>query len=168
MRRYHVTVAGQLHVIDVQEMSAQEFRVSTGGRELAVTLSGAEDVAEAVISPEMAPRAGSSSSAPSTASFRPVKPEALPAMVDAAPPPLPPTPDGIVAGAVKAPMPGTITAVEVQVGDEVKTGQVLVKLEAMKMVNAIRAPHDGRIAGVLVHPGESVGYGQVLATFEGA
>ncbi len=43
-------------------------------------------------------------------------------------------------------MPGTITAVEVKAGDAVKTGQVLVQLEAMKMVNAIKSPRDGVVA----------------------
>jgi urea carboxylase len=44
---------------------------------------------------------------------------------------------------------------------------VLLKLEAMKMVNAIKAPHDGIISEVRVQPGESVGHGYVLVTFEG-
>jgi biotin carboxyl carrier protein len=63
-------------------------------------------------------------------------------------------------------MPGTITAIDVTPGQEVKEGQVLLKLEAMKMVNAIRSPQAGRIAAVRVQAGESVGYGAVLLTFE--
>ena len=65
-------------------------------------------------------------------------------------------------------MPGTITAVGVRPGDEVQAGQILVKLEAMKMVNAIRSPHAGIVSEVRVQPGDSVGHGHVLVTFEGA
>jgi biotin carboxyl carrier protein len=65
-------------------------------------------------------------------------------------------------------MPGTITAVEVKAGDDVTVGQVLVKLEAMKMINAIKAAQAGRIAAVPVRPGQSVGYGDDLVAFEEA
>jgi 3-methylcrotonyl-CoA carboxylase alpha subunit len=65
-------------------------------------------------------------------------------------------------------MPGTITSVEVKPGDDVTVGQVLVKLEAMKMINAIKAAQAGRIAAVPVRPGQSVGYGDHLVAFEEA
>jgi biotin carboxyl carrier protein len=168
MRRYQVTVGGKTHVIDVQELSAHEFRVTVEGRELDVTLSGAEEVSETIISPEIAPSKPASGQPPSAAAFRPARPETLPPLVPASLPELPPTPDSNGPGVVKAPMPGTITAVEVKAGDSVSAGQVLVKLEAMKMVNAIKSPGAGRVAAVRVQAGESVGYGQVLVTFEGA
>ena len=167
MRRYQVTVGGRTHVIDVQELSAHEFRVSVEGRELEVTLSGAEDVVETIISPEIAP-SKTAAEPPSAAAFRPARPETLPPLVPASLPPLPPAPDAAGPGVVKAPMPGTITAVEVKAGDTVKAGQVLVKLEAMKMVNAIKSPSAGHIGAVRVQPGESVGYGHVLVTFDEA
>jgi len=169
MRRYHVGVGGRQHVIDVQELGANEFRVVVEGRALDVTLSGAEDVAETVISPEIAPahHAGPVP-APSAAAFRPAHPETLPPLVPASLPPLPHTADGASPGTVTAPMPGSITTVAVKAGDTVTAGQLLVKLEAMKMVNAIRAPRAGRVATVTVQPGESVGYGQVLVTLEEA
>jgi biotin carboxyl carrier protein len=167
MRRYHVTVGGKVHVIDVQEVSAHEFRVSVQGQELDVTLSGAEEVAETVISPAILPaRPPGPHPHPSPAAFKPARPETLPPLVPASMPPLPHTPDVAATNMVKAPMPGTITAVEVKVGHDVQAGQVLLKLEAMKMVNAIKAPRAGRIAAVPVQAGESVGYGHVLVTFE--
>jgi glutaconyl-CoA/methylmalonyl-CoA decarboxylase subunit gamma len=167
MRRYHVTVGGSEHVVDVQEVSAHEFRVSVGGQDLDVTLSGAEDVTETVISPEIAPRAATAS-APSAAAFKPARPETLPPLVAASLPPLPQASDGLASGAVKAPMPGTITAVAVSAGEAVTAGQVLVKLEAMKMVNAIKSPRAARVRTVHVAPGESVGYGHVLVSFDEA
>ena len=58
--------------------------------------------------------------------------------------------------AVKAPLPGIITSIEVAVGDEVKAGDTLLVLEAMKMANNIESEKDGKIAAILVKPGQSV------------
>ena len=61
--------------------------------------------------------------------------------------------------AINAPMPGTILKVNVNNGDKVKAGQVLVVLEAMKMENEILAPKDGTVTQVLVSRGASVDTG---------
>ena len=58
--------------------------------------------------------------------------------------------------AVKAPLPGVITSVEVNVGDEVKAGDTLLVLEAMKMANNIETEKDGKVAAILVKAGQSV------------
>ena len=63
---------------------------------------------------------------------------------------------------VSAPMPGTILKVNVQNGQAVKAGQVLVVLEAMKMENEIMAPKDGTITAVAVQKGASVDTGAPL------
>lgn len=60
------------------------------------------------------------------------------------------------ANAVKAPLPGVITDIKVAVGDEVKKGDTVVVLEAMKMANNIEAESDGKVTAVLVKTGESV------------
>jgi biotin carboxyl carrier protein len=62
-------------------------------------------------------------------------------------------------------MPGVILSVDVKAGARVKRGDVLAKLEAMKMVNPIRAPKDTVIAAVLVTDGQMVAYGDTLMTF---
>ena len=64
--------------------------------------------------------------------------------------------------AVTAPMPGNILKVNVNVGDKVKEGQVLVVLEAMKMENEIMAPHDATVAQVVVSKGSTVDTGAPL------
>ena len=69
-------------------------------------------------------------------------------------------PEGV--SAVTAPMPGTILKVNVNVGDVVKKGQVLLVLEAMKMENEITAPVDGKITSLHVEKGKSVGAGEAL------
>jgi len=171
MRRYRIDVGGRAHVVDVQELTANLFQVRVGGQELEVTLSDAEDLVDTVISPEIAPasrRDGDRFDAPSAAAFKPAPAASLKPLVPAAPPPLPAKPERGDGGPVKAPMPGTITAVVVKPGDAVSPGQVLVKLEAMKMVNAIKASRAGVVAAVAVQVGQGVGYGQVLVTFEEA
>ena len=64
--------------------------------------------------------------------------------------------------AVNAPMPGNILKVNVQNGQAVKAGQVLVVLEAMKMENEIMAPKDGTVTQVLVCKGSTVDTGAPL------
>ena len=51
---------------------------------------------------------------------------------------------------VKAPMPGTILDVRCTVGQQVKKGQAMFVLEAMKMENEVSAPADGVVTSVLV------------------
>ena len=65
-------------------------------------------------------------------------------------------------------MPGTIVSVHVAPGDRVSAGQLVVKLEAMKMTNAIKAPQDAVVAEVRVQAGQAVGYGDVLVAFREA
>ena len=65
---------------------------------------------------------------------------------------------------VKSPMPGTILKVNVNNGDAVKKGQVLMVLEAMKMENEIMCPCDGKITSVTVNQGANVESGAVLCT----
>ena len=64
--------------------------------------------------------------------------------------------------AVNAPMPGTILKVNVEKGQAVKAGQVLVVLEAMKMENEILAPQDGTVTQVVVSKGSTVDTGAAL------
>lgn len=69
-------------------------------------------------------------------------------------------------GRVVAPMPGKVTKVLVQAGDEVAAGQALLVLEAMKMENELRAAAAGKIARVLVEAGQPVSPAQLLIEFE--
>lgn len=71
-------------------------------------------------------------------------------------------PRGEHAGLVRAPMPGLVLRVEVEVGQPVVPGSGLVVLEAMKMENEIRAPGPGRVKAVLVKAGQTVEKGSPL------
>ncbi len=69
----------------------------------------------------------------------------------------------LVAGSLVAPMPGTVTRIEVEVGAEVEAGDILVVLEAMKMEHAVRAPHAGHVEALPIRAGDSVDIGATLA-----
>ncbi len=68
--------------------------------------------------------------------------------------------------AVEAPMPGTILRIEVKEGEEVKEGQILAILEAMKMENEILAPRAGRVKSILTSQGASVNTSDKLIILE--
>ena len=100
-----------------------------------------------------------------SASVAPVAPAA--AAAPAAPVTAPAQPAQPAAGAgtpVKAPLPGTINAINVKVGDKVNVGDVVVVLEAMKMQNNIEAENAGTVTAILVNPGDSVMEGAVMLT----
>ena len=63
-------------------------------------------------------------------------------------------------------MPGKVARVLVSEGDEVRAGQGLVVVEAMKMENEIGASRDGRVASVHVEPGRAVEAGATLVVIE--
>jgi len=67
-------------------------------------------------------------------------------------------------GVVKAPMPGLVVRVEVEVGQHVDTGAGLVVVEAMKMENELRATRPGVVQTVHVSPGQTVDKGAPLVT----
>ncbi len=66
---------------------------------------------------------------------------------------------------VGAPMPGVISRVFVNQGQEVKAGDVLLSIEAMKMETALHAERDGKIAEVLVRPGDQIDAKDLLVIF---
>ena len=66
---------------------------------------------------------------------------------------------------IKAPMPGLVLKVLVAEGSEIKKGDNLFVLEAMKMENIIKAPADVIIKSVKIKPGDKVEKGQILLMF---
>ncbi len=64
--------------------------------------------------------------------------------------------------AIRAPMPGLVVAIPVEVGQQVAAGEKLVILESMKMENELKAPRAGRVERIMVQPGNSVEQNQTL------
>ncbi len=66
---------------------------------------------------------------------------------------------------IGAPMPGVISRVFINQGQEVKAGDVLLSIEAMKMETALHAERDGKIAEVLVRPGDQIDAKDLLISY---
>ena len=94
------------------------------------------------------------------------KPVARPSVAPAAPAaPAAEKPAAAGAGSpVKAPLPGTVTEVKVNVGDTVKVGDIVMVLEAMKMQNNIESEYEGTVTSITVKQGENVMEGATLMT----
>ena len=107
-------------------------------------VASAPKAAAPVAAPKAAPAAAPKAAAPAAAPKAAAKP--------------------VAAGAttVSAPMPGKISKVLKHAGDTVKSGDVLIMLEAMKMQNEIMAPADGKVSDVRVNEGQAVNTGDVL------
>lgn len=73
-------------------------------------------------------------------------------------------PDGMVQ--ITAPMPGRVVKVLAPEGTEVKRGDGIIVLEAMKMENELKAPRDGTVTSVVVEKGQGIEGGALLATIE--
>ena len=95
-----------------------------------------------------------------------VRPAAKPAAAPAAAAPVAKPAAGGAKSGVKSPLPGVILDIKVNVGDEVKKGQTIIILEAMKMENSINADKDGKVAAINVSKGESVLEGTDLIIIE--
>jgi pyruvate carboxylase subunit B len=144
--------------------SAQKFKLYVNGVEFEVGLEGvdlsalkylpqiasagsATPTAQAVSTPSAPAASVSVLSAPTAPTPTPVAPTA-----SAAPSPAPAAGEGVVT----APMPGKILRILVKEGEQVKTGQGLLILEAMKMENEIPAPKDGVVKKILIKEGDTV------------
>jgi len=166
MRRYTLNISDREFVLDVQELSADQFEVVVGGEAYAVTLSGDENLNEAIITPGLQPAGGAprASAAAGGARVRKEPAAAAPAAPSAPAARKPAGPAG--KGTLTAPMPGVILEVNVKAGDSVERGQQIAILDAMKMHNVIGAPRAGTIAEVFVDAGQNVDHGTAIVKFK--
>lgn len=146
MAKYQYTVEGTDYDVEILEIEDNVAKVNVNGAEFVVELKQALK--------------------PTT---RPIKqvvaPEPRPAAATAAAPAPAPAPAPVGTGKnICAPLPGTIIDIKVKVGDQVKEGDTLLILEAMKMQNNIEAEASGQVTAILVKPGDSVMEGTALVT----
>ena len=139
--------AAKLSKTDFKEVNfMRKFIVNVNGNSYEVEV---EEVGAGVSAPAAAP-------APAAAAAPKAAPAAAPKAAPKAAAPVGGTP-------VKAPMPGNVLDIKVQSGTAVKSGDVLIILEAMKMENEIVAPSDGTVT-VVTTKGAAVNTGDVLVT----
>ena len=158
MNKYQYKVKGVDYEVEIAEVEGNIAKVNVNGIPFEVELQKPINAAKhpTMNNPKV--------QAPQPA---PAKPAAQPAPAAAAQPAAAPAQPAAAAGAgtpVKAPLPGTVTEVKVQVGQQVSVGDTVLVLEAMKMQNNIEAETAGQVTSILVKQGETVMEGTVLLT----
>lgn len=139
MRKYKLKLNDKDYLVHLRDLSADDATLEINGKEYQVAISSVSEVL-----PEGA--ASSSAPVPVTASASVAKSKS-----------------GVASdGSVLAPIPGSIMEVYVQIGDKVKVGQPLFKMEAMKMENEINSRVTGTVATLNISAGDSVNQGDEL------
>ena len=160
MKKYQYKVQGVDYEVEIAEVEGKIARVNVNGIPFEIEMQKPINAAK---HPALA-ATRRSASAPTA----PAAPKAAPAAaVQSVAAQTQPTQQPVAAGAgtpVKAPLPGTINAINVKVGDKVGVGDVVVVLEAMKMQNNIEAENAGTVTSILVNQGDSVMEGAVMLT----
>ena len=150
MNKYQYKVQGVDYEVEIEEVEGNIAKVNVNGIPFEVELQKPINAAKhpTMTRPKVeAPKAAA-----------PTPPPAAPAA---------PAQSGAPVGAgspIKAPLPGTITEVKVQVGQQVNVGDVVLVLEAMKMQNNIEAEYAGTVTSITVKQGDTVMEGSVLMT----
>lgn len=162
MKQYRYTINGHPYEVTIHSADEEMAEVEVNGHRYSVRLidetasEPAKRISKRITKPTPDPEpAVAANEAPAS-----VTPEVAPAA------PAPESQPKRAAGGreVIAPLPGLIREVLVAEGDQVKKGQKIMILEAMKMENEINADSDGTITSLLVAKGDSVQGGDPLAT----
>ena len=150
MKQYKYTLNGADYDVTIDSLNGNKAKVIVNGMSFDVEMQGTLNESDLPDAP-----AADASAAP--AAPKAAAPAAAPKAAAPAGAPGKGTP-------VKAPLPGVVTAINVNVGQKVKKGETVVVLEAMKMENNIAAECDGTVTSVCVAQGDSVMEGTVLVT----
>ncbi|MDR2955820.1 MAG: biotin/lipoyl-binding protein [Prevotella sp.] len=146
MKQFIYRINGQEYIVAVNKMEGDLAEVAVNGTNYKVELVNGDEEVSLVSRP-------AAKAAPASAATAPKATAAAPSANK---------PAGGGAGTVKAPLPGIVIGIQVNVGDQVKKGQTVAMLEAMKMENALQAPVDGKVTEIYVNPGDSVLEGVAL------
>lgn len=136
MKEYKYKINGMKFTVVVGDISDNEAKVEVNGVPYKVELDRKEKIKKPVLSQSGHTNHG----APVSTGTKPAPKPALPANAEA----------------IKSPLPGTVSSINVKVGDIVKSGQKVASLEAMKMENDIRTMKDGTVTKILVNVGDAI------------
>ena len=157
MKTYKYRVQGVDYEVEIAEVEGKIAKVNVNGIPFEIEMQKPINAAK---HPALA-NTKRSASAPAA----PVAPvAAAPVQPAAKPQPAQPAATAGAGTPVKAPLPGTINAINVKVGDTVAVGDVVIILEAMKMQNNIEAENAGTVTSILVNQGDTVMEGAVMLT----
>lgn len=146
MKEYKYTINGNKYTVTVGDIEENIAHVEVNGTPYKVEMEKAP-APKKVIRPVVAAAAAKTAPEPTTKVNKPAAKSAG-------------------KNAIKSPLPGVILQIKVNVGDEVKRGQVLMILEAMKMENNIPSDRDGKVVAINVSKGDSVLEGTDLIVIE--
>jgi len=151
----------------LEESGIAEIEIKEGEEAVRISRMPSGEAAAHSVAATAAPAAPAAAAAAAAAAGAPAGTAATPAPESAA---LKPKPSEHV---ITAPMVGTFYAAPspgakpfVEIGDEIKVGQVLCVIEAMKMMNQIEADRAGRITSIMARNGDPVEFGQPLFVVE--
>ncbi len=142
MKRFKFTINGNIYDVEIQNIDGNIAEVEVNGTTYKVDV-------DKQLQPTKTPRLVRTVSVPST--------DVAPSTAKFA---NPASPKGT--GSIKSPLPGTILDIFVREGDNVKIGQKLLLLEAMKMENTIHADKEGKVTAINTRKGDNVMEGDVL------
>lgn len=151
MNKFQYKVQGVDYDVEIEELEGNVAKVQVNGIKFEVELKQPINPAHAIRKKPEVHQQATEASQQAPASQAPAAAAAQPAA-------------SATGSQVKAPLPGTITSVNVKVGDVVKDGDTVVVLEAMKMQNNIETEFSGTVTSILVNQGDSVLEGAVLLT----
>lgn len=144
MKEYKYTIGGKKYEVTIGDIENNIANVTVNGETYKVEMEPEKEPEKPkVVKPAPKPAATSS-------------PAANPAAAKKA----------ALRDAVVAPLPGTVVEITVNVGDEVKAGDVCVVLEAMKMKNNLETEKAGKVKEILIQEGQSVMEGDPLIVIE--
>ena len=143
MKEYKYKINGNEYAVCINEVNDTTANVTVNGEEFKVEWAKPKEEKPVV---KVQPVAAKPAPAPAPAAAAPVA--------------------AAKGNAIKTPLPGVIIDVKVNVGDDVKKGETVVILEAMKMENNINADRDGKVVAVQVTKGDTVADGAVLVVLE--
>ena len=152
MNKYQYKVQGVDYDVEIEEVEGNVAKVIVNGIRFDVELKQPINPTSTLKKVRVeAPKPVARPAAPAAAPAAAATPAAAPVATGSGSP-------------IKAPLPGTIIDLKVNVGDTVKVGDVLLVLEAMKMQNNIESEFDGTVTSITVKQGDTVMEGSVLLT----
>ncbi|MCR4808993.1 MAG: biotin/lipoyl-binding protein [Prevotella sp.] len=158
MKTYKYKVKGVDYEVEIAQVEGKIAKVNVNGIPFEIEMQKPINAAK---HPTLAAaRAQSPVAAPVASPSAATAPAAKPAPQPVAQPAAP----AGAGNALKAPLPGTVTEVKVQVGQQVNVGDTVLVLEAMKMQNNIESEYAGQVTSVLVKQGDTVMEGAVMLT----
>jgi biotin carboxyl carrier protein len=179
MRTYKLTISGRTYEVEVQSIEAGLASVLVNGKPYTVELDSVPGLVGSGIQGPQSHAGSAETSNPAPPSASPAAGSAVPQSTSAArPSPARRSPGaasssaasaqagaqafGAAENVIVAPMPGLIIEIMVEVGDRVKAGETVVRIEAMKMENDIVSPADGVVTEVRTTKGKEVRENEVL------